>query len=162
MNTALGSPQDPQTILTASETKIRALYAPFLDTKAALAKIYPKAPPEPNIPLTLPLSAYAGTYHHMAYGPLTFTVGKDPGNGNKTAAGRECLVCAIRDRTWPATRTIRQINGELWIAVEQGRFPLMSRVESRVGLDGRVEAFGVAMEPAMQETLFWFERREDS
>ena len=126
------------------------------DYANAMERLYPTAPVEPVVPLALPIEQYTTTYTNTAYGAVVFQGGRD-------IDGHAHLHCDLRDRTWPTIWDLRHVNAEHWIV----SWPLYGtparracKAESRIGAEGKVEAFGIAVEPAMPDTLVWFEQSE--
>ncbi|KAF7189656.1 Protein flp [Pseudocercospora fuligena] len=119
-------------------------------SEKSFQKVFPNLPERPVVPLALPLVEYAGTFRSVGYGNLDIKTGLDP------TSGEETLLCDIEDRTWRAKWTFRRINGEHWrVDSDPSQLPQSRRAESRVEYDGRI-SWGIAMEPAMLETLIWF------
>jgi len=84
---------------------------------------------------------------------LTFTA-------SKTDNGQDCLRCEINDRTWPSVLTLEPVNAQYWLVTRtQARSPVKTalKAESKLGIDGKVRAIGVVMEPYMPDEIFWFE-----
>lgn len=157
LDQALGIPEDERTGRERAEEGLLEGYREMAESyRNARSRLYPDAPSStPTVPLTLPAEAYAGKYRNGAYGPLTFTVNKYDDDG------KVGLQCEMFDRTWRNTWAIRHVNAEAWLASRaSGSSPIRTafRVQSKVGVDGRVAGFGVAMEPSMPEHFFWFER----
>jgi len=133
---------------------------------SALHRFYPNAPISPTVPLTLPLHEYTGTYHNLGYGPLRLDRPSSEGSSSKR---KECLINSVNDRTWPHVLLFEHINAECWLvtmysgATTSGKLEDMPnkialKAESKIGVDGKVESFGVTMEPAMPDLLIWFYR----
>ncbi|KAK5128678.1 hypothetical protein LTR85_000011 [Meristemomyces frigidus] len=108
-----------------------------------------------KVEFTLPIEQYAGTYRNRAYGPLTFTA-----TGSTSPVS---LLCNISDRTWVRVMRLEHVNAQYWFATMSGKYsPLKSgaKAEVRLGVDGTVEAIGVAMETSLPDELFWFEKEK--
>lgn len=155
LDRALGVPEGERTGLRKSEEAAWKFYSEAGENyDGARERLYPGAPSSPTMPLALPVEAYAGTYRNKAYGPLTLAV-------STSNEGTAQLWCEMSDRVWPSVLEFEHVNAEYWLGtLKQWNSPSKQavRAESKVGVDGRVEAIGVAVEPAMPETLFWFEK----
>lgn len=117
-------------------------------------KTYPSAPPQADVPLTLLLEEYAGTYRSQAYSRLTFSV-KERDDGIKV------LFFFMDNKTWPTVLELEHVNAEIWLGTSywpDGPLRTAFRAESKVGVDGKVQGLGIAMEASLPEHLIWFER----
>ncbi|KAK5132232.1 hypothetical protein LTR08_009292 [Meristemomyces frigidus] len=153
---ALGIPEAERTALRRTDDALLDDYREMVHTyTTARSRLYPTAPATPNIPLPVRTEEYAGTYRNVTYGPLNFTASLS----NKDIGDR--LVCGMRDRTWESLLVLEHVNAQYWLAtITRARSPLKTalRAESRLGVDGRVEAIGVAMEPSLPDEIFWFDK----
>ena len=121
--------------------------------RGARGKLYPDVPATPTIPLTLPFERYAGTYTHLGYGSITFGT-------EKTASGENALYCDW-ERCWSSKFWLTHVNAESWFLTRAvPNSPLLSacKAESKIGANGKVEGFNIAMEPTMPDTMMWFGR----
>jgi len=121
---------------------------------SARSRLYPDAPDTPNVKLTHPIDQYAGTYSHVGYGTLTFSLEKD-------STGEDVLRASMEDRTWKAILIMQHVNAEYWLVTKpiyNTSSKQASRAESKVGVNGKVVALGIAMESAMPDHLFWFSK----
>lgn len=113
-------------------------------------ELYPDLPEVP-IPLTLPLSAYAGEYHHPGYETLEVKF-----EGEK-------LQVDGTDRTWKFVMPLIHVSGEFFIAEVYNvdtRYKSPLRAEFRLGSDGAVRSFGVEfLEGLKNDEKIWFERK---
>ena len=115
--------------------------------------LYPGAPSTPSIPLTLPIEDYAGTYRSKSYGRLTFSIKEEGENGSKQ------LYFHVDNKTWTSTISLEHVNAEIWLGkrnFNDSPIQFAFRAEGKIGVDGKVEAFGLVMEESMPETLMWF------
>jgi hypothetical protein len=119
----------------------------------AAAVFYPSSP-SPPLPLTLPLSSYAGIYHHPSYQTLTIAL---CGLGEKLVADR-------KDVTLPQRFTFEHVSGEFFtvnsehVADFGALFPDVYSAEFKIGADGRVSEVGIAWEEEMGEEKIWLKR----
>ena len=116
--------------------------------------LYPSAPGVPNVPLSLPFEKYAGSYQNLGYGPVTLAV-QDGEKGAKN-------LCFQWQRSWPTKFWLEHVNADYWLLIRSlHTSPLRTvmKVESKIGPDGEVAGFYMAMEPTMPETMMWFERQ---
>ncbi|PVH88479.1 beta-lactamase/transpeptidase-like protein [Cadophora sp. DSE1049] len=116
------------------------------DTKEDL---YPKLP-EPPLPTTLELSAYAGEYFHSGWG--THVVELKDGK----------LQVDSRDRTWKYILMLTHVSGEFFVAevdILDVREKFNLRAEFRIGPDGRVVDLGIEYIEELDGEKIWFERR---
>ncbi|KAH8802466.1 beta-lactamase/transpeptidase-like protein [Xylogone sp. PMI_703] len=137
--------------------------------KTARQRLYPDAPPTPNIPLTLAIGEYIGTYRNIAYGPITITLlhrGDETDNAQFDSA--TYLVCRTEQHhSLPRTFTFTHINAESWLVTkfdtgavvtnpDRSPYKTALRAQTRVSAAGQVEAIGIAMEPILPDYFFWF------
>jgi hypothetical protein len=109
--------------------------------------LYPKLPETP-IPLTLPVSSYAGSYNHDGYGAFVVEY-KD---------GR--LQVDATDRTWRFTLLLEHVSGEFFVANLTDVDTLSKetmRAQFRLDAEGMVSEFGVDLVQELGE-LIWFQR----
>ena len=127
-------------------------------------KLYPHAPAEPTVPLSLPIEEYAGTYRSKAYGRITLSVTSESQTPTATSASKgedKVLYFLADNKTWTSSLTLEHVNAEFWLGTRGwSDSPIRSlfKAESRAGVDGRVGWFGLAMEEAMPDCLIWFQR----
>ena len=111
-------------------------------------QLYPKLP-DVSIPLSLPLSAYAGEYRDMGYGSL-FISHLDGG-----------LKIDATDRTWRFTLTFEHVSGEFFV-VELLDIDTLDvrrmRAEFRLDANGTVKNLGIGFLEGMKHPLIWFQR----
>ena len=125
--------------------KKRDEYQP--DTKEDM---YPELP-DPPLPTTLELSAYAGRYFHPGWGIHVVEV-KD---------GMLQIDC--RDRTWKYILTLTHASSEFFVAElaftfdTRERFNL--RAEFKIGADCAVTSMGIEYIEELDGEKIWFERR---
>ncbi|KAJ9602980.1 hypothetical protein H2200_012760 [Cladophialophora chaetospira] len=114
----------------------------------AYKELYPKTP-NPPIPLTLPLPAYAGSYQHKGYGALTVNM-------------RDAkLEIDAMDRTYRFKLFLTHISGEFFVAERRdvdSRDKEIVQAAFRLNVDGAVAYFGVALIPGRDKELIWFRR----
>ena len=126
--------------------------AKWLSRVPTKSDLYPNAPSTPEVALALRLEQYAGDYTHPGYGTLTLSAKKDDEG--------PYLYSSIK-RVFSRELTLRHVNAEHWIGTSwAGSFPVIRRLRARskIGADGKMEGFEIAMEPAMPESLFLFTR----
>ncbi|OQO10049.1 hypothetical protein B0A48_04405 [Cryoendolithus antarcticus] len=116
------------------------------------AKLYPDVPDRRVAPLSLPAESYAGTYQHAGYGSITLVYKAD---------SEGAYLYAEVSRTFGAEYIFRPVNGEhwlgeRWVSVWPARGALRAR--SKIGADGKLQGFEIAMEPEMPDTMMWFAR----
>lgn len=122
----------------------------------ARARLYPHVP-DPALPLSLPLSMYAGSYHRAAYGALNFSVHGD-GDGDG-------VLQAETDKALLAYRiTLEHVSGEYFLVSFAGLYTnettRKSRAEFRIGADGRVGELGIELDGGLAAVgeKSWFPR----
>lgn len=114
-------------------------------------RLFPTAPAA-STPPSLPIADYSGTFKHPGYGSITFEVQADDEG--------DYMYCHIKS-TFDRRVKLRHINAEHWLGIfKSGKSPLESalRARTRLGVDGKVMAWEIAMEPAMPDTMMIFER----
>lgn len=70
----------------------------------AIARLYPNVP-TPNIPQSLPLEAYTGTYAHLAYNAIVLVVKNNQ------------IYADASSRTWPFTLSFVHISGDSFLVI---------------------------------------------
>ena len=150
----LGVPKDEQDSMKKVEKEVTQYYEKDEEQyKTRRSRLYPGAPDSPTIPFALPLKEYAGDYHNVGYGSFTFKV-------ENQEDGSERLSCQW-ERTWPTIMWLEHVNAETWFATTTSPDSPMkkaAKAQSKVGANGKVEGFSIAMEPTMPDTLMWFAR----
>lgn len=108
---------------------------------------YPNLPETP-IPLTLPLSSYAGSYKHDGYGTLVVE--------HKDGV----LHIDATDRTWRFTLSLEHVSGEFFTAdlldvdtLDKERL----KAQFRIDAGGMVSEFGIDFVEELED-LIWFQR----
>ncbi|KAG0652787.1 hypothetical protein D0Z07_0667 [Hyphodiscus hymeniophilus] len=140
--------------------------------KNAVQILYPHLPSRP-LPLSLPLSSYAGTYRHPAYQTLTIYVSSPDTSSNPASTfnaseeQRKSILKADRTQTtWIQMLTFEHVSGEFFVARAKGEadfaalFDDVYPVEFRNGVDGKVKEVGVGWEESMGNEKIWFRRVE--
>jgi len=114
--------------------------------------LYPSLP-DPPLPLSLPLSAYIGTYTHPAYQNITI----EERDGSLFANRNEAV--------WKTTFKFEHVSGEFFLCYADSanakKSPLESIIQAEfvIGSDGAVTRFGMAAEVQMgPEGRIWFDR----
>jgi CubicO group peptidase (beta-lactamase class C family) len=157
LDEAISIPENDRILGKKCDEHVYALYKKFAgDMEKARDKMYPAVADHKPTPHALPLEAYCGIYHNPAYARLKVTM-------TKSEDGHDALLCDFRDRTWKNTIVLEHINAELWFGQRgflHSPLRVATRGESKIGADGKVAAFGLTMEPAMPDTLSWFERSD--
>ncbi|KAF2160092.1 hypothetical protein M409DRAFT_29390 [Zasmidium cellare ATCC 36951] len=120
----------------------------FSSRETRLEALFPDAPSRTSIPPALPLASYAGAYFNPGYGPLTLTVSE----------GEDIIRCEITDRTWPVSIKIQHVNAEHWFFEQTNGNREIWKAESKIGVNGEVERFGVAIDGTSADHLVWFDR----
>lgn len=133
--------------------------------------LYPDAPTgQDAIPLSLPLQNYTGKYYNDGYYDLTITL---VAQSNQQQPQPPHLR-SIFDRTWPYIFDFIHVSGEYFVAKGQMSSPdgeidptdpfevQIAKAEFRLGEDGAIAAFGVAVEPEMKGEKIWFRRVKDA
>jgi len=118
----------------------------------AVEIFYPSIP-NPPLPLSLPLSDYAGTYYHPAFRNVTVELRDGALFTNRTNAA------------WELHARFEHVSGDYFVAyVDSDKAPgaifkEAIPAEFTVGIDGATQALGMATEPEMgPEGRIWFER----
>lgn len=116
--------------------------------------LYPEIP-QPPLPLCLPLSSYAGDYHHPGYQTLTIYL------DTKTETLR-----ADRDSvSLPEHMAFEHVSQDFFLIrshfnADYGAFwPAIYAAEFRVGADGKVTQVGIAWEEEMAGEKIWLDRQ---
>jgi len=141
---------------------------------------YPEVP-DPPIPLTLPLSAYAGVYTHPAYPPLNLSITSRPRNEHQNThvgndEGREYLTTTLLFLNDDSISfSLRHISGEIlllyskaftegswnWEGGDEDLRPdqdKITKAEFVIGEDGDVSGIGVNKEPLMGNEKIWWRK----
>lgn len=139
-------------------------------TREILQLIYPTIP-DPPLPPSANLSAFTGGYSHPAYPPLNITHGDDhcPGDllpplSTHTKPIKLCITSLFNKGLNDYTPVeIMHVSGDFWVlGAEFDGMPTLTKVEFRLGLDGRAQSVGVLIESAMKGELIWWDRVRDS
>ena len=123
-------------------------------------KLYPNIP-TPPIKHALPLSDYSGTYRHPGYQSVTFNLELPPWHiqGEVT---EKVLLATVTERTWPFSIELQHVSSEHFLAHMQTGNGLVikrrAKTEFRIGVDGKVDEVGIAMEEGMPDYKFWFKK----
>lgn len=124
----------------------------------AKSNFYPSIP-SPPLPLSLPLSAYEGTYHHPAYHNMTVVVAASPNDDNST------FTIDRSNQTIAMSISLKHVSGEFFLAYVEstktaGTLALEDAYPAQFKLrkDGTVGAYGARIELTMEEELIWFDR----
>lgn len=112
--------------------------------------LFPDRPSTPK-PMALPLSAYAGTYEHPAYGTLVFDVVEGQLRANAP------------DPTFPFRMALEHVSGDFFIAVLEhlpNEWDELTKLESefRIGISGQVEKLGIDFLNEEDSEYVWFSR----
>lgn len=119
-----------------------------------------KCIPSPIIRVTLPLHCYAGTYEHVAYGPLKIYLDETDGSAHRLRADRSEFIL-------PEHVTFEHVSGEFFVArtssvVDFGAlYDDIFAVEFRIGADGKVKEVGVGWEDGTGKEKIWLQRVAD-
>ncbi|KAK4569516.1 hypothetical protein LTR86_003279 [Recurvomyces mirabilis] len=155
LDVALGIPEKDRTMRRRCQDRAVKAYPDSRESqKRRREELCPSVPADRKVPLAVPLSAYTGHFSHPGYGPLTFKVVHDTAN-------QTVFHLDLTNRTWRDLLVFEHANAEHWLVEKQmGQSPLRTilRAESRIGVDGTVVAWGIAMEPSLPDTLMWFDR----
>jgi hypothetical protein len=113
-------------------------------------ELFPNLPDVPR-PLSLPLQAYIGEYHHRGYGTLAV----------KLKDGK--LYADATDRTWRFTMSFDHASGEFFF-VEKCDVDTAdldnTKAQFRLEADFTVKYLGVALVGEMKDEMIWFQRKE--
>lgn len=120
----------------------------FPSRETRFEALFPDAPSRTSIPPALPLASYSGAYFNPGYGPLTLSVSE----------GEDVIRCEITDRTWPLSIEIQHVNAEHWFFEQTNGSREIWKAEFKIGVNGEVERFGVAIDGTSADHLVWFER----
>lgn len=145
--------------------------------------LYPGAPREEGVPLSLPLGRYAGTYRNAGYGELSFEVDEGHwaspfGNASSSADGgegeeegevhaRQHLHAKVADKVWQFELCLEHVSGEYFIAWQSPtpefpnslfKYEMPVKAVFVVDVSGKVSHLLVAAEPKMEEGMIVFER----
>lgn len=117
--------------------------------KNAREILYPKAA---ELPTSLPLVSYAGTYKH-------------PGSGNITVSVKgDALYIDGRDRTWKFEMDLEHVSGDHFLVKYRfisGGPDQATKAQFHVDARGVVSRFGCLFEPTMAPDMIWFEKVEE-
>jgi CubicO group peptidase (beta-lactamase class C family) len=116
-------------------------------------RLYPFLPINPTPPSLL-LGQYAGSYSHPGYGEMNFVV-----DGEGLTADRTAQEIAMEVK-------LEHVSGEFWLAYlrvkhRDERDVEAVRAEFYISVEGKVNKFGVELEPSMGSNKIWFTRRDD-
>lgn len=154
LDDVLGVPKNEQSSMKHMEVVTKKfLEKDQEEYKTRRSRLYPGSPEAPEIPHALALEQYQGAYNHPGYGAFTFEI-------ESTEDGTKRLYCQWQ-RTWPTKMYLEHVNAESWLATATSPdSPLKKagKAESKIGADGKVEGFNIAMEPTMPDTMMWFAR----
>ncbi|KAH8601764.1 beta-lactamase/transpeptidase-like protein [Bisporella sp. PMI_857] len=103
----------------------------------------------PQLPLSLPLLAYVGTYSHPSY--LSVEV----------SLKARALYIDGSDRIWPLVIELEHVSGEGFLVRYRTKtsWPwAVTKIEFHIGADGTVDRMGGLFEESMAPELAWFER----
>ncbi|KAL8755096.1 MAG: hypothetical protein Q9199_003885 [Rusavskia elegans] len=127
--------------------------------------LYPDAPTGKDaIPLSLPLRNYTGTYYNSGYRDITIILAQTDQQQSQPQ------LRSIIDRTWPYVFDFIHVSGEYFVVKGQMSTPYgevdptdplevqVIKAEFRLGENGEIAEFGVALEPEMKDEKIWFER----
>lgn len=120
------------------------------------SRIYPTIPADP-FPASLPLHRYAGTYRNAAFRDFTFVAQPPLHEGDKPF-----LRAQPRDRFWPMTLTLEHVTGEFWYGKSLSLLRFGFKAEFRLDPTGRVFQLGMALEEAVADKLWWFDKVEEA
>ncbi|KAH8899112.1 beta-lactamase/transpeptidase-like protein [Thozetella sp. PMI_491] len=160
----------PETIKKAEQSFLKGYKTLIDDYSSSRSRLYPTAPPATNVPLALPLAKYAGTYRNAVFGPITL----NPYHGSGGHGSADQLICYMYDRTWRRIQILSHVNAEHWLVTEysgatskfdetgDGPYKTAYKAQTRVGVDGEVEAIGLAIETALPDYIVWYERQSRS
>jgi hypothetical protein len=126
-------------------------YDDFFDEEpVSREELFPNLPDVPR-PLSLPLQAYIGEYHHRGYGTLAV----------KLKDGK--LYADATDRTWRFTMSFDHASGEFFF-VEKCDVDTAdldnTKAQFRLEADFTVKYLGVALVGEMKDEMIWFQRKE--
>lgn len=150
----LGVPADKRVDLFALMQKNKAESKERNTREAGLKRLYPTIPSPPR-PLSLPLEEYTGIYRHPAY--PEFTISLTPDNELRVDM----------DGAFPAHIDLQHASADYFVArmfysPYSADVDLVVKAEFKLGVDGKVERFGVVLDFAnMPDTLVWFDRVKD-
>ncbi|KAK5201926.1 hypothetical protein LTR16_000963 [Cryomyces antarcticus] len=154
----LGVPERERFDWNASNQEaLLASQKPFNKT-AVLHSLYPHLP-SPAIPASLPLSPYAHSYHHPAYGTITFsthcTRHSESDFEMEMALGKSNYTL-VSTPTSKVTIFLEHISGDHFVAwlSDRGAF----KAEFDVDVKGVARRLGLDLEPKMEGEMLWFER----
>jgi len=103
-----------------------------------------------HLPLSLPISEYAGTYSHPAYLSLTVSLKNDS------------LHIDASDRSRPFVIDFAHVSSDFFLASYYLRGDKNSSVATKIqfdiGPEGTVNKMGGLFEPSLAPELIWFER----
>jgi hypothetical protein len=134
--------------------------------EAATAKeyFYPNLP-EPIQPCSLPLKAYAGSYHHPGYQTLKIYIDANAERALEERAGNPVLFRADRTEvTIPEHMAFEHINKDYflirssWFGDFAAWFPDVNPAEFRLGADGKVSEIGIRWEPRLGDRKIWLKK----
>ncbi|CAG8922119.1 unnamed protein product [Penicillium salamii] len=126
--------------------------ARFTNEKPEISKerLFPRLP-DPPIPHTLPLSKYAGSYHHPGEFDIVL----------KIESG--CLSADLQDRVIPCELSLAHASGEFFIGtIQRTGLNLLPPflIEFRLDEAGLVAKVGLLLEPDAKGEKVWFDHLE--
>lgn len=120
--------------------------------------------PKPALAAALPVEAYAGLYHHMAYGDFEFklrTYGESGYRHPLKDVNPSDWVLYGEPEYLHSNVVLHHVSGEHWL-VEQNMYikvqdvpDAYSKAKFEIGLDGKVEAVKIVVEPSLQGEAAW-------
>ncbi|KAH8890346.1 beta-lactamase/transpeptidase-like protein [Thozetella sp. PMI_491] len=134
----------------------------YLNTRSFL---YPTIP-DPPLPSTLPLSAYAGSYHNPGYRTIELTL-VQARDGLPVAEGTKEVLHADIRRLLDFTLDLEHISGEFfigWVGLEKPNKGIRTGFRSQfvLGSDGEARKWGINLKPDASEgdesMMVWFDK----
>lgn len=141
--------------ITERDREMKNKVARYLGTRA---RLYQELP-DPALPPSLPLAAYAGTYSHPAYRTLEFVLIQRPELKDVPMAKMTTHILRARlRRLTTLTLDLEHVSGEYfisWLNYEPSRFARAgSKAQFQLASNGQVTKCGIDMELAGR--IVWF------
>jgi len=132
-------------------------------TMAKPKELFANAPSQ-SFAAVLPMEAYAGIYHHVAYGDFEFKLRTYEESGYRhplKEADPSDFVLYGEPEYLHSNVVLHHVSGEHWL-VEENLFGKVqdvpnsySKAKFEIGLDGKVEAVKIVLEPSLEGEAAW-------
>lgn len=120
--------------------------------------------PSPPLNASLPMEAYAGLYHHVAYGDFEFKLRSYGESGYRHPlkdVDSSASILYGEPEYLHSNVVLHHVSGEHWLAEQNTNVKVQdvpdsySKAKFEIGLDGRVEAVKIVLEPSLEGEAAW-------